>query len=92
MPLVHVAGSSIPSLSLPAGVAAIRELAPFKCAAVIVKGAYTQMGFAHYILRHNAEQAGLADAVRQVREIYHYQEAPDSDANITELQLEIGDE
>ncbi len=69
----------IESVTLPA----------IRCAAVFIKGAYTQLGFAHYSLRLWLEQAGYTDAGREVREIYHYVEAPTSDANITELQVEI---
>lgn len=70
----------------PAGV---RVLSPIRCARVLVKGPLTQLGFAHYSLRRAAALAGLIDLVVELREIYHYYEAPASDGNITELQLAV---
>jgi hypothetical protein len=55
----------------------------------MVKGPLTQLGFAHYSLRLAIEQLGLPDPAREIREIYHYYEAPESDGNITELQIAL---
>lgn len=63
------------------------RLLPIRAARALVKGPLTQLGFAHYSLRRAVEQAGLGDPAREVREIYHYYEAPGSDGNIVELQM-----
>ncbi|MDR3708653.1 MAG: ankyrin repeat domain-containing protein [Capsulimonadaceae bacterium] len=59
------------------------------CASVLVKGPLTQLGFAHYALRHWLSTAGIADPARELREVYHYYEGAASDANVTEIQLAL---
>jgi hypothetical protein len=64
-------------------------LPPLHCGRVLVKGPLTQIGFAHYSLRRAIELAGLTDPAREIREIFHSFEAPESDGNMTELQMAI---
>jgi hypothetical protein len=78
---------SLPGEAVP-GVDA-GALPSFRCAAVFIKGPFTQLGFAHYSLRHWVATAGLVDAGVRLREVYHYVEAPESDANIVELLVEL---
>jgi hypothetical protein len=67
----------------------VRELAPSqKIASTLVRGAMSQLGFAHYELRRLMDDQRIKRA-GDAMEIFHYFESPTSDHNITEIAFVI---
>jgi len=53
------------------------------------RGPYSQLGYAHALLREMIARTGLTDVAREIREVFVYREAPESDANIVAVKIAI---
>ena len=82
-------GFPVSSSPPESGAVAVSERAGFTALSVVLRGPLNQVGYAHWTLRDCARDRSLRDPARQLREVYHYFEHPQSDANVTEIQMEV---